>query len=865
MQLAQSPLIPGLGGNDLTDQLGDTIGQQIFLLTPFGLLLSAAILIGIGMIVVWQLRRYYRWHNRTPQTLQMKVLRITIPQHAGDKENQQRTVREQLAKVEDLYVSLGAIQPYRYANVFRNAWSTFWYGRGDHIALEIVVQQSVLSLYVATPAHLRQFVEQQIHGQYKLAHVEEVPDYNIFSPHGKVFGGYLGLKKRSLFPLRTYQKFEDDPLDAIFTALSRLPRDQAAAVQILIRPASPSWQRGAMRVAQAMQRGKSLSQALDEGGKSLVGSILSDVSKQAFGSKPSPRQMYEQSSPRFLTPLEQELVKSLETKASKPGFSTNIRIVTAAPTLETARQSFLNIYTAFGQYQSPESGNAFRKRVMVRRNAFVRDFIHRHFVDSNAFILTTEELLGLFHLPLPDSPVPNLLWLTARRVAAPSQLPASGILIGRSVFRGQTNDVRLNQDDRRRHMYIIGTTGTGKSALMQEMAKQDIAMGHGICVIDPHGGLVENIMGAIPRERAGDVIYFDPSDTDRPIGLNMLEADTPEEADFAIQEMIAIFYKLFPAEMIGPMFEHNMRNAMLTLIADREHPGTIVDIPRLFTDRAFQREKVKHVTDPVVRNFWEKEMSQTSDFHKSEMLGYLISKVGRFVENQMMRNIIGQSRSGFQFRDIMDKRRIVLINLSKGKTGEVNSSLLGLIIVSKLQMAALRRADVAEEARQDFYCYIDEFQNFVTDSVATILSEARKYRLNLVLAHQYISQLVQHNDTKIRDAVLGNVGSIISFRVGVEDAPVLAKQFEPVVSENDLINIEKFNAYAKLLINNSVTPAFTMQTIPPTYSDPMVAQAIRQHSRQRYGRERATVEQEILVRSQLANLGASQPLPPNHA
>lgn len=854
--------LPGFSTDTVTDQLSGAGAKQLFLLTPFGLLLSALVILVIAVIIIMQLRRYFRWHSRTPQSLEMTVLRVTVPQNANDPESKQRQTRELLARAEDLYVGLGAIKPYRYANVFRNAWNTFWYGRGDHIALELVMQSGVISLYVVTPAHLRQYVEQQLHSQYKLAHVEEVPDYNIFTPHGKVFGGYLGLRKRSMFPVRTYQKFEHDPLDAILTALSRLPRDQAAAIQVLIRPAGDRWQHMPLRVARSIQHGKTVNQALEETGGSFIGGVFKTVSEQAFGHRPSPRQMYEQSSPRFLTPLEQELVKSLEMKASKSGFATNIRIVTAAPTLETARQAFINIFTAFGQYQSPESGNAFRKRVTVRRNAFIRDFIHRHFHEGNAFVFNTEELMSVFHLPLPDSPVPNLRWLTARRVAAPTDMVSDGIILGRSVFRGQTHEVRLGDDDRRRHMYIIGTTGTGKSALMQEMVKQDIAAGHGVCVIDPHGSLVENVMGTIPRERANDVIYFDPSDVEQPIGLNMLEADTPEEADFAIQEMIAIFYKLFPAEMIGPMFEHNMRNAMLTLIADRRHPGTIIDIPRMFTDRAFQREKVRNVTDPIVKSFWEKEMSQTSDFHKSEMLGYLISKVGRFVENQMMRNIIGQSRSGFQFREIMDQKKILLINLSKGKTGEVNSSLLGLIVVSKLQMAALRRADMPESQRTDFYCYIDEFQNFVTDSIATILSEARKYRLNLILAHQYISQLVQHNDTKIRDAVLGNVGSMVAFRVGVEDAPLLAKQFEPVVSESDLINIEKFNAYAKLLINNSVTPAFTMQTNPPSYSDPMVAAAIRQHSREKYGRPRASVEQEILERSQLAHLGGTPPPPP---
>ena len=331
----------------------------------------------------------------------------------------------------------------------------------------------------------------------------------------------------------------------------------------------------------------------------------------------------------------------------------------------------------------------------------------------------------------------------------------------------------------------------------------------------------------------------------------MLEADTAEEADFAVQEMIAIFYKLFPPEMIGPMFEHNMRNVMLTLMADKEYPGTIADIPRMFTDKKFQEYKLKKVTDPVVRAFWEKEMAKTTDFHKSEMLGYIISKVGRFVENAMMRNIIGQPKSGFNFREIMDNQKILLVNLSKGKTGEVNSSLLGLIIVSKLQMAAMSRANLAEEERKDFYLYIDEFQNFITDSIATILSEARKYKLNLILAHQYIGQLVEKGDTKIKDAIFGNIGTLIAFRIGVEDAEIIAKQLAPVFSEYDVVNIARFNAYVRLLIDNTAGKAFNMSTYPPTLGSAEIAGKIKELSRTKHGRDKGSVEKDILGRTRL--------------
>jgi len=480
-----------------------------------------------------------------------------------------------------------------------------------------------------------------------------------------------------------------------------------------------------------------------------------------------------------------------------------------------------------------------------------RDFIHRGFHEKKKVVLNSEEMASLFHFPSPWTEAPNIQWLLAKKAAPPINMPKEGVTLGKSTYRGTEMMVKIKREDRRRHVYVIGKSGVGKSVLLANMVKQDIQNGEGVAVVDPHGDLIEEILTGIPKERLDDVIIFDPSDADRPIGLNMLEAKDESQKDFAVQEMIAIFYKLFPPEMIGPMFEHNMRNVMLTLMSDLENPGTIAEIPRMFSDNEFQKSWVAKVKDPVVRSFWEKEMAKTSDFHKSEMLGYLISKVGRFVENEMIRNIIGQSRSGFDFREIMDKKKILLVNLAKGKTGEVNSELLGLIIVSKLQMAAMSRAELPEAERHDFYLYIDEFQNFITDSIATILSEARKYRLCLTIAHQYVGQLVKNNDTKIRDAVFGNAGTMISFRIGVDDVETIAKEFAPTVNEYDLLNVEKYTAYIKLLIDNAASKAFNMQTLAPQKGDAELAQALKQLARLKYGRDKSIVEAEISERTQL--------------
>ncbi|HLD70928.1 MAG TPA: type IV secretion system DNA-binding domain-containing protein, partial [Negativicutes bacterium] len=442
----------------------------------------------------------------------------------------------------------------------------------------------------------------------------------------------------------------------------------------------------------------------------------------------------------------------------------------------------------------------------------------------------------------------------------PSDLPETGpLLLGKAIYRGDEKKVYFAaRQDRRRHMYIVGQTGTGKSTFMEEMAIQDIKNGEGVAIVDPHGEFVEHILANIPKERVEDVVLFEPFDQERPMGLNMLEYDTPEQKDFAVQEMISIFYKLFPPEIIGPMFEHYMRNAMLALMADQQNPGTLVEIPKMFTDPAFLQEKLAKVTDPVVRQFWVKEWAATTGSTRSDMLGYVVSKVGRFIENEMMRNIIGQSHSGFDLAKIMNEKKIFLANLSKGQTGEVNSSLLGLILVSKIQMAAMRRATMKDEERVDFYLYIDEFQNFTTDSISTILSEARKYKLNLIMAHQFIPQLQE----EIKNAVMGNVGSMGAFRIGAEDAEFLEKQFEPGFSRFDLVNLDNFTLVAKMMINNKISTPFKMQIYPPSPGRPDIVPIIKKIAKLKYGKPKALVEADIVKRSFTSAPTLPQEAPP---
>lgn len=777
----------------------------------------------------------------------MVTLRVLVPKEslAVEDGREQKEIRQLIAPIESFMANLAGMRAER-------GWNAFWFGRRDHFAFEIVADQGVISFYVTVPQELRQFVEQQIQSQAPDAFIEEREDYNIFSPQGAIAGVSLGFKKSYYFPIQTYQDMEFDPLNALTNSLSKF-RDDAhggAAIQFVVRSAHPRWHAAAHQLSREVRAGKKLADAVKlVGGSTAKTTVRTIIHARKKSAEELERQSRQQ---QTISQFDEEALSRIQQKSAKSGFEVNIRIVVAAQDESAANAALSAIADSFLQYAGYEYGNGFIRKKPRNLNRFLNDFIYRNFREAGQIILNTAEMASLFHFPLPSAETPNILWLSAKQAGAPINMPREGLILGHNTYRGEDTVVRIKPDDRRRHVYIIGKSGTGKSVLIANMALQDIEAGRGVCVIDPHGDLVDTVLSYVPESRSRDVIYFDPSDAERPMGLNMLEYKDDSQKDFAVQDMIRIFEKLFPPEVIGPMFEHNMRNVMLTLMADKEHPGTIVDIPRMFTDPEFQKYKVSKLVDPNVRSFWEQEMAKTSDFHKSEMLGYLISKVGRFVENEMLRNIIGQHRSAFDFRDVMDNKKILLINLAKGKTGEVNSALLGLIIVSKLQMAAMTRASLPEAERSDFYLYIDEFQNFVTDSIATILSEARKYRLDLIISHQYIGQLVDaKGNTQIKDAVFGNVGTIISFKIGVEDAETIAKEFAPVFNEYDCINIDKYQAYVKLLIDNASAKPFQMTTYPPEQGNAARAAEVKERSRTTYGVSRADVEADITGRLQL--------------
>jgi len=770
------------------EMLGISIGLMI-------LFFGALFLVGYVLFLFWKYR------NREEHSLSMVLLQIAVPRDNEIK----------IDAAEQMFSSLHSI-----------AHGDFWsfLKPQEHISFEIVAKPEDIRFYVAVPKKLTDLVEKQIHGAYPGADIREVDEYSIFSEKGKVAFAALCLSGADYQPIRVYRDLPTDPLSSITSVLAKMRPGEAAAIQILVQPAPDTW-------------------------RGLGRSYISKTKKN----EANPDKANFSVDPKALDAVEQ--------KVSKPGFNAVIRCVVSSENDQSAKMHLDNLLTSFSQFSSDH--NHLAKVKMPFKQLFMMDFIYRYFPIMNLplfrqfSVLNSDELASVYHLPNKSIETAHIYWLNAKRAPAPSQIPMSGLFLGKSRYRGVERPIYVADDDRRRHMYIIGKTGTGKSQLLEEMIVQDINEGKGVAVIDPHGDLIDGVLSRIPPTRAEDVIYFDPSDNDRPMGLNMLEAKTEEQKHFVVTSIVGLMYKLYDpmkTGIIGPRFEHAIRNAMLTVMVE---PGnTFVEVVRVLTDSAFVQELLPKLQDPIIRRYWTDQIAQTADFHKSEVLDYIVSKFGRFVTNKLMRNIIGQSQSSYDFRKVMDDGKILLVNLAKGKIGEENSNFLGLILVPRILIAAMSRQEIVESERRDFYLYVDEFQNFATPDFAQILSEARKYRLNLIVANQFIGQM----EEEVKNAVFGNVGTVVSFRVGVTDANYLQHEFQPTFNEADLINIDKFNAYIKTSVRNEPVKPFSMDltkdmTAIMAAKNPKVAEAIIQLSRLKFGRSKELVEAEISHRARL--------------
>lgn len=794
---------------DTTTQITPLQVTSSFFITFFVIIATFVVFLVVLSIGSYILLLWYRNRKRETDSLNSTLLQVTVP-----RENEIK-----IDAAEQLFSSLSSLHK---SHGFLSLTPQ------PHLAFEIVGLPGDIRFYIHVPNSLKDFIEKQINGAYPDAEIVSVnepsakqkgqniigSEHNIFTQNGKVAFASLALKKSDYLPMKVYKDLPVDPLASISSVLAKMGDGEGAVIQVFVSPAGDKW--------------KKL-------GRNYIGTTKKNEANPEKAS--------------YKTDAKE--LEGIENKIGKPGFATVVRIVICSKTKESAEAHLNNIVNTFSQYSGL---NSFTKNSLRMKGWFMNDFIYRYApMHGQTSVLTSEELATIFHFPNKSVVTPGIHWLNAKRAPAPSNLPTSGIYLGKSIYRGIVRPVYVERDDRRRHSYIIGKTGTGKTEFLKTMIMQDIQNGEGLAVIDPHGDLIEDVLRLIPPKRAEEVILFDPSDVERPMGFNMLEAQTEQQKHFVVNSIIGLMYKLFDPNktgIIGPRFEHAVRNAMLTVMYE---PGsTFIEVVRILTDPAFVQELLPKVQDPIIRRYWTDQIAQTSDFHKSEVLDYIVSKFGRFVTNKMIRNIIGQSQSAFEFRKVMDEGKILLINLSKGKIGEENANFLGLVLVPKILVAAMSRQDIPMDQRRDFFLYVDEFQNFATPDFAQILSEARKYRLNLIVANQFIGQM----DEEIKNAIFGNVGSIASFRVGVTDANYLQHEFQPTFSEQDLINVDRFNAYMRTLVGGEPAPPFSLDTTKDinqekTMRNERVAELVRELSRLKYGKAVDVIEAEIAQRARL--------------
>lgn len=769
--------------------------------------------------------------------LQLVAVRFAPVMPAGQELNLQQ-IREKIALMEQFYAHLFQIRD--------SFFSTLLYGR-PVFALELTIPSvgEEISFYIAVPRRFVGSVEKIVQGIFPDAHVEESRDYNVFNPDGVAVASSVSLSKNKYYPIRTYQKLEGDPMKALTNVFTQLAKTgEGAALQLVARPAGMTWVTKLRMEAKRVSEGAPYQSTLVKG--------ITAVGEIASGPKTPDqiaREQQKKQEQKKLTPLEEESMRALDGKASKQLFEANIRLVASSPSMERSKNILQGLEVAFAQFSDPNLNSFFVESAEGSKlKSLIFNFSFRSFDEKRKMVLSTEEMTSIFHFPNVPIETPHVRSLKAREAAPPANLPAIGLAVGYNLFRGQKANIFMQDEDRRRHLYVIGQTGTGKSVFLKNLIIQDVQQGKGVCVIDPHGDMVEDILQFVPRTRTQDVIYFNPGDIQRPMGLNMLEYDPnfPEQKTFIVNEMLSIFDKLYNMSVAGgPMFEQYFRNSTMLVMDDPASGSSMIEIQRVLTDKEFRDYKLSKSSNIIVKNFWTQIAEKAGgEASLKDMVPYIASKFDNFIANDIMRPIIAQQKSAFNFREVMDSQKILLVNLSKGRLGDMNSSLIGLIIVGKLLMAALSRTDMAEEKRKDFYLYIDEFQNVTTDSIATILSEARKYRLDLTITHQFIGQLKE----EIKKAVFGNVGSMASFRIGTDDAEFMAKQFKPTFSEQDLLNLDNYNAYVKLLINGATSMPFSMKTFPPEKGDREIAEIIKEISRTMYGSPREDIERDIIER-----------------
>jgi hypothetical protein len=761
------------------------------------------------------------------KSLNMTLFEITLPD-ANDDENNKKGLKELLGAMEQFYAGMHSVGEGR-ENYNRN-----------HFTLEIALSEGSDSFvfYTAVPSNKAELFEKQLFGVHLHAKIVEVPDdYNIFAENSSIRGSYATLSHHEVYPIKLYDALDYDPLNIILNIFSKMKKHgEGASIQFTICPEDDDLMRKFHIILADVKNGMSVRTASSMT-RQFTKELKSVASELFFGS----------SSKKEEKKVNDKAVENITEKMKSTLMATNIRIIASAETDERAKQILSDIESSFNQFtEADRNGFNFNHPQGKDLLRFVHDFSYRMFSQDYSMPLNLKELATIFHFPY--GVVSSQLKQAKSGIApAPIEMGNEGIVLGINKYRGKDTEIRMAREDRVRHMYVIGQTGVGKTNILLNMITQDIQNGDGVCYIDPHGTDIQTILSRIPRERIDDVIYFDPAYTARPMGLNMLEYDPkyPEQKTFVVNELMSIFNKLFDMKTSGgPMFEQYFKNSAFLIMEDPESGCTLLEISRVLADKAFRDMKLSKCKNPIVSQFWKSAEQTTGDQSLANFVPYITSKFDNFISNDIMRPVVLQEKSVFNFREIMDNKKILLVNLSKGRLGEMNANLIGLVLVGKIQMAALSRVDMYGQKMNDFYLYIDEFQNVTTDSIASILSEARKYRLSLNIAHQYISQL----EEGIKNAVFGNVGSMAVFRVSTEDATFLESKFKPTFTAADIMKLDNFNAYVSMLVNGQPTKPFNIETIKPTQGNPEIVAKIKELSYLKYGRPREEVEEEIMAK-----------------
>ena len=798
--------------------------------------------IGAG-VIIWKIfAEKQREKKNYERAMKMVPMLIHLPPSTEDVQGGGRDARdvanEEISEAQVMYSII--------SSTVKKGLSARLYGQ-KHMSFEIVAHDGFIKYYAVVPAVMTEVIRQAVTAAYPSARLEEVDDPNFFSTVGgidAVAGGELQLKESFCYPIATYEDTKQDASLALINALSTAKKGDGIGLQIMFRPTDGSWTTKSLERVQNIKEGKKSKSGLGTVNKiaSSTGALVGDVVKALW----EPPSEHKNDEDKMLTNLQQEEIQRLEGKTKYPGFEVMIRVIASSDSKPRSEAILANVVTVFSQFD--QAGyNGFRYDSLQKPEDLVRNYVMRMFPQGRrSMVLNSVEMASIFHLPSQNAiPTSQVERQATKQVDGPAKLAEEGIILGVNEFRGEKKVIRLQTNDRRRHTYAIGATGSGKSVLLENLAYQDMMDGRGFCFIDPHGDAVEWLLSRVPQERMDDVILFEPGSMDNPVGMNMFEFDSEDQKDFIVQEGINMLTSLYdPGNqgIFGPRAQHMFRNAALLLMSD-PNGGTFIDIPRCFIDPGFVKSKLQYVTDKTVYDYWTKEFPESQKSNDAgEVTSWFVSKWGPFLSNKMMRNILGQTKSGFNIRKVMDESKILLVNLSKGTTGELNAQLLGMIFVMKFQAAAMSRADTLEDDRVDFCLFVDEFQNFATESFESILSEARKYRLNLVLANQFMTQLTD----KIREAIIGNVGTIMAGRIGVTDAELMEKAFTPVFTAEDLHKQPNYNWIATVMMFNMPTAPFTMRTLPPMgEGNEELMRRMREYALSRYGRPRAEVEAEI--------------------